>query len=100
ESPSCGACNRLIVKHLVHIEKTDVVQIPQNLWIGFWPKIALAGLDDGAPEPAPNLAVVSYVFCILDRAHISSDFLLIASANWVDCTDLPVDDHQGRLFPR
>jgi hypothetical protein len=50
-------------------------------------------LDDGAPEPAPNLAVLSYVFCILNRAHVSPDLLLIASAYRIDVVVLPVDDH-------
>jgi hypothetical protein len=88
------------VKNLVNIEKTGVIQMPQNLWVGFRPKLALAGLDDGAPEPAPDLAVISYVFCILDRAHVSPDLLSLSAVQWVDWANITVAKDPSRHFPR
>jgi hypothetical protein len=40
------------VEHLIKFEKTGIVHVAQRIQIGFQPKIALAGLDDRALEPA------------------------------------------------
>lgn len=47
------------MKHLVDIEETGVVQVPQNFGVGFEPKYTLACFDDGPSEPATYLSIIA-----------------------------------------
>jgi hypothetical protein len=88
------------VEHLFDIEKTGIVQVTQNVGIGFEMKFALTGSDDGAPESVPYCAEIAGVLRILNGAHISPDLLPLSTAQRIDGAKSLASKHESRPLTR
>jgi hypothetical protein len=98
--PSGGIRGRLIVEHLFDIEKTGIVQVTQNVGIGFEMKFALTGSDEGASESVPYCAEIAGVLRILNGAHISPNLLPLSTAQWIDGAEPGVGKNESRPLTR
>jgi hypothetical protein len=83
------------VEDLIKLEKTGIVESAQDIRIGFEPKFALTGFENRTPETTAYCAEIAGTPRVLNGAHVAPDFLSIAPAHWIDCADLPVDNHEG-----
>ena len=84
------------MNYLIEIEFPCVIEFQQNRGIGFEAKFAFAGSEDSAAEAAPQIAKVARALCILNRAHVATDFLPVRSAHRIDRANLPIDYREGR----
>jgi hypothetical protein len=98
--PLCGSRGWLIVKNLIDIENSGVIEFQQNRGISFKPEFALAGSYDGAAKALPNIPIVTRAFCIFNGAHVPADFLPVAAARRIDRAHLPVDNRKCRPLAR